>query len=155
MSNSPRRRRARGMTLIEMVVAIVILGVGLTGVLLALSSVTRGSADPLVAQQLLAIAEEMLEEIELKPYAALANTAPVAHARDTFNDVLDYNGYTTSGQIYTIDGTPIASLAGYSLRVQAQSAALAGVAAALRIDVTVSRGSTSLTLSGWRTGFAS
>ena len=143
------------MTLIEMVIAIVILGVGLTGVMLALSTVTRGSADPLVAQQLLAIAEEMLEEVELKPYAVAANAAPAAHARNTFNDVLDYNGYTASGQIYTIDGTAIPSLAGYSLRVQVQAAALAGVAEALRIDVTVSRGSTSLTLSGWRTGFAS
>ena len=151
----PRRPAQRGMTLIEIVLAIVVLGVGLAGVLIAFSTVTRGSADPVVAQQMLAIAEEMLEEIELKPYAAAANTAPAACARNTYNDVLDYNGYTTSGQVCTIDGSAIPSLAGYSVRVQVQAGTLVGVGAARRIDVTVTRGTSSLTLTGWRTDFAS
>ena len=154
-SESRGRRTQRGMTLIEIVLAIVILGVGLAGVLLAFSTVTRGSADPVVAQQMLAIAEEMLEEIELKPYAAAANTAPAACARNTYNDVLDYNGYATSGQVCTIDGSAIPSLAGYSVRVQVQAGVLVGVGAARRIDVTVTRGTNSLTLTGWRTDFAS
>jgi len=152
MSNKATQR---GFTLIEMIIAIVVLGIGLTGVLIAFSTVARGSADPMIAQQMLAVAEEMLEEIQLKPYAAAANTAPAVCARDTYNDVRDYNGYTTNGQICSIDGTPIASLAGYSVQVQVQPAALAGVAAALRIDVTVTRGTDTLTLTGWRTDYAS
>ena len=157
-SKAPRncnRNRQRGLSLIEMMLAIVVLGVGLAGVLLAFSTVTRGSADPLITQQMLAIAEEMLEEIQLKPYAVSVNPAPAACARDTFNDVLDYNGYATTAGICTIDGTPIPSLADYSVQVRVQAAPLAGVGAALRIDVTVTRGSNKLTLTGWRTDFAS
>lgn len=155
MSNKPGRQTQRGFTLIELVLAIVVLGVGLAGVLIAFSTVTRGSADPVVAQQMLAIAEEMMEEIQLKPYAAAANVAPAACARNTWNDVLDYNGYATSGQICTIDGTAIPSLAGYSVQVTVAAATLAGVGAARRINVTVTRGTSSFTLTGWRTDFAS
>jgi len=163
MSNERRRMRPRccgrdlqqGLTLIEMMVAIVILGVGLAGVLLAFSTVTRASADPVINEQMLAIAEELLEEIELKPYAVSANAAPAPCARNTFNDVLDYDGYTSASGICTIDGTPIPSLATYTVQVSVQPGALAGLGAARRIDVTVTHGSSSLTLTGWRTDFAS
>jgi MSHA pilin protein MshD len=137
-----------------MLIAIVVVGVGLAGVLLAFSTLARGSADPVVHQQMMAIAEELMEEAQAKPYAAAANAAPAGCARDSFNDVADYNGYATSGQICTVDGTAVPALAGYSAAVSVAASTLDGVAA-LRIRVTVNRGGQTLVLTGWRTDYAS
>ena len=151
-----RRSQAQGgFTLVEMILAIVVLGVGLAGVMLAFSIAVGRSADPVINQQMLAIAEEMIEEIQLKPYTVAANTAPAGCARDTYNDVADYNGYATSGQICTVDGTAVGALAGYSVSVSVASGTLGGVGNAKRIVVTVSRGSQSLSLVGWGTDYAS
>jgi len=152
---SASHRRQAGFTLVEMIVAIVILGIGLAGVAVAFSVAIGRSADPVIHQQMLAIAEEMIEEVQLKPYAAAANSAPAGCARDTYNDVSDYNGYASSGQICTVDGVAVSALSGYSVNVGVATATLSGVAAAKRITVTVTRGTSSLTLIGWRTDFAS
>ncbi|MEY2653254.1 MAG: hypothetical protein RLZZ524_281 [Pseudomonadota bacterium] len=150
-------RRSRGLTLVELVLAMVVIGVGLAGVMLAYSTVSRGSADPLVQRQMQAIAEELIEEIALKPYAAAPHDPPSTDcARDTWNDIGDYAGYATTGRICSIDGLPIAALAGYSVRVAIEPVALGGISAARRISVTVSRsGSADLTLRTWRTDYAS
>ena len=145
----------RGMTLIELVLAIVVISVGLAGVMLAFSMSVRNSADPVVQRQMSVIADEMLEEITLKPYAQQSNAAPAPCARDTYNDVSDYNGYATSGKICTIDGTAIPLLTGYDVAVTVASGTVAGVAAAKRITVTVTHGGTQLKLVSWRTDYAS
>jgi len=148
-------RRQRGFTLPEAMLAIVVIGIGLAGLLLAFGTVARHNADPVLRQQMLAIAQELLEEIQLKPYAVAANTAPAGCARDTFNDVADYHGYASGGSLCAVDGTAIAALAGYTVSVSVVPGTIGGVAAARRITVTVSRGGDSVSLVGWRTDYAS
>ena len=149
------RRRARGMTLMELILSIVIIGVGLTGVLVAFNQAVVRSADPMVRKQMLAIAEEMMEEITLKPFAAQPNAPAAGCARSTHDDVADYNGYATAF-ICDIDGTAIPNLAAYGVNVAVAPGALPNGVAALRIAVTVTRGGAeTLTLVGYRTGWAS
>ena len=148
------RSRQAGFTLPEAILAIVVIGVGLAGLLLVFGTVARSSADPVLRKQMVAIAQEMLEEIALKPYSAAANAAPAGCARDTYNDISDFDGYSGTG-ICTVDGVAIAALANYSMRVAVTAGTLAGVAAAKSITVTVTSGAESLSLVGWRTDYAS
>ena len=60
--------RQRGISLVELIMFIMIVSVALAGILLVMNTVTRGSADPIVHKQALAIAESMLEEVELMPF---------------------------------------------------------------------------------------
>ena len=70
--------RARGISLIELVMFIVIVGLALAGVLLVMSTTTKSSADPLVRKQALAAAESLLEEIELQAFTYCLPTDPLA-----------------------------------------------------------------------------
>jgi MSHA pilin protein MshD len=160
MCNRPWQRpwraplRQRGFTLPEAILAIVVIGIGLAGLLLAFGQVARHGADPVLRQQMLAIAQELLEEIQLKPYAAEANAAPAGCARDTYNDIADYHGYSSTG-ICSIDGVVIPALANFNVSASVAAGTLAGVGAARRITVTVQHAGESLALVGWRTDYAS
>ena len=151
--------KTAGMTLIELIVSIVIVGIGLAGVLLTFTTTVRHSADPMVRKQMSAIADEMMEEILLKPFAVSAPNPPFAGcARQTYNDVRDYNGYSSVG-ICDIDGATV--LTGYNISVSvsppaALPATLSGVAASdqLTVRVTVTHEGESYALTGWRTCYA-
>ena len=60
--------RARGLSLIELIVFIVIISISVVGVIGALSLSARSSADPMIQKQALAIAEAVLEEVHLQPF---------------------------------------------------------------------------------------
>lgn len=61
-------RDERGVSLVELVVFIVVVGVAVAGVIAAMSIATRASADPMIQKQALAIAEAVLEEAQLQPF---------------------------------------------------------------------------------------
>lgn len=62
-------RFQRGLTLIELIVFVVVVGVALAGTLLVLDQTTRNSADPMVTKQLLSAAEALLEEVQSQPFS--------------------------------------------------------------------------------------
>jgi MSHA pilin protein MshD len=72
------RHNQRGISLVELIMFIVIVSVALAGILLVMNTVTRGSADPLIHKQSLAIAESLLEEVELMPFTYCDPDDPTA-----------------------------------------------------------------------------
>jgi MSHA pilin protein MshD len=64
----PMTVRQSGMTLIELIIFMVIVGIAMAGIVSAINFNVQHSADPVVKKQALAIAEALLEEIELMPF---------------------------------------------------------------------------------------
>lgn len=64
----PRPLRQGGVSLVELILFIVVVSIAVAGVLLVMNKVTAHSADALVHKQSLAIAESLLEEVELMPF---------------------------------------------------------------------------------------
>jgi MSHA pilin protein MshD len=113
----------RGFTLIEILVLIVVIGVALAGVLLVFQNTVRGSADPQVRKQALAIAEAMLDEVLLTSYSPVAGGG----TRANFNDIDDYAipaAYTTApGGMTDLQGVAVPGLANYNVTVTVAPAA--------------------------------
>jgi MSHA pilin protein MshD len=182
MSTRPGPSRQRGLSLIELVLFIVIVAVGLAGILAVLNNTTRRSADPLPIKQAVAIAEALLDEVQLAAFtwcdpddanvltatsaavsatgcataAGVEGIGPEAGDARPFDNVSDYNGFAMAG-ITDLTGAAITGLAAYSASVTVAAAALGAVpaGAALLITVTVTGpGNTSVSLSGYRTRYA-
>jgi len=72
MSTEPRRSnrtRQRGVTLIELILFIMIVGVALTAIVGVMNFTTSHSADPVRRKQALMLAEAFLEEVELAKFS--------------------------------------------------------------------------------------
>ncbi len=155
-------RRARGFTLIELVVTLVVIGIAATALLSVFTSTVRGSADPVIQQQATTIAEAYVEEILLQAFAdptapeqGAASTEAGETSRALFDDVQDYNHLGTT-QVRDQNNNPIAALAAYSVTVSVTGAALDTVpaTASMRIRVTVSHPAiTPITLVAYRTNY--
>jgi MSHA pilin protein MshD len=149
------RRSHRGVTLIELVVAITIVAIAATTILGALAAVATRSANAMMQQQAIAIAESYLSEIQQR-WVVDPNGTPPNTGRASWDLVDQYNGLVDVGA-HDQFGSPIAFLNAYTVSVStSQSSALTGVpaAAARRVDITVSYPpSASVTLSGYRTSY--
>ena len=179
---TPSRARMSGISLIELVMFIVIVGLALTGVLLVMNTTTKSSADPVLRKQALATAESLLEEIELQPFTYCLPTDPaaltalnasqctggVAGSEDTLpssprvssprnaSNVSDYTNFTMS-PIVDISGTAIGGLANTTASVaisQAGATFSLPTTDVLQIDVRVVSGPTDITVTGYRFRYA-
>lgn len=154
--------RQRGLTLIEVILSMVVLGIGVAFFISVFGASLQTSADPMQRKQALAVAESMLHEIAAKPFfnpsGGFSGAATQAN-RALFDDIGDYHGFATTG-VYSIDGGAIASLSGYDVSVVVTAAALGSGAAAIAsanarlVTVTVQYAGGSVSLSSYRTAYA-
>ncbi len=132
-------RSQRGMTLVELVISIVIIGIAAAALFSAIASITARSADPMLRQQSLMIAESYLETLLVADLASYPDLIP--------------SGEEPRG----IDKEPIPELSAYRVTAVAGEAELGPAGNqvdAVRIDVSVTdpAGQT-LTLTGYRTDY--
>lgn len=108
------RGRQRGFTLIEVLIAIVVLAAASAGVLLIFANATAHSADPQIRAQARATAESYMDEILLQPYADPGGGTGETQ-RSAYDDVWDYAGLNEppSDQF----GNAIAGLGDYTAAV--------------------------------------
>ncbi len=144
---STSRFHQSGLTLIELIIFIVVIGVGIAGITLTYNTVVRHSADPMVRKQALSIAESLLLEIEQQPFtwcdpqdakvatatsaadcatnnqSNLAGPTPNSETRgsttDPFDNVADYGGITN---VAASDILGANSVAGYTVTVRVTQA---------------------------------
>jgi MSHA pilin protein MshD len=154
--------RVAGVTLIELVMAIAIIGIAMAGVMTLFMVTSRNSAEPMVQEQAQLVAESYLDEILLKKFydPDTDSVCPAAEAsRANYDNVCDYNlaSHPPADQF----GTAIAELSAYRVVVAVTNAGVTlgtvnntGAIRVLRVDVTVTGpGNASVTLTGYRTNY--
>ena len=148
-------QRQRGVTLVELIVAITIVSIAATTILGTMATVASRSADAMVQQQAIAVGQAYLDEI-LQRWVVDPNGAPPNTGRGSWDLVDQYNGLVDAGARDQYNNA-IAALGAYTVSVSVvSSGALTGIgnAYARRIDVTVTRTpNVSVTLSGYRTSY--
>ena len=148
----------KGMTLIEMVIAIAVAGIAIAGLAAAFSSIVSRTSDPMIQTQAQIAAESLMEEILLKPFndPSSGTTCPTAPSgRQNFDNICDYNGYATSG-VADQSGTAVTGLENYDVSVTVVNSALGSVAASDSLLVTVTVTSplgASVVLNAYRTDY--
>ncbi|TGG92339.1 type II secretion system protein [Natronospirillum operosum] len=136
-----RRLRHQGVTLIELIIAIVVLGIAAVGILTALGRTTVLNVDPMLRAQGLALAQSFMDEVSSKPFYAPsedprfdenagANPCPGTDLNSLSSRVADldhvcayadYNATQHEGGLTAPDGDPVVGLSGYNVRVTVTS----------------------------------
>ena len=158
MPMNPRQRHlSRGFTLVELIIGLVVLGIGVTAFLNLIVNTTRHSADPMIQQQAHAIAQAYMEEVLAQPFcdpdfsttcrtscisATACATCNIAEGtRSNYDAVCDYNGLSDSTGARNYTGALVAGLGSYNVNVNVDDSAvtLSGLSSASGqlVEVTV------------------
>ena len=156
--------RPRGMTLVELVMAIALAGIMLAALMSAYSSIVGRSADPMVRMQAVAVAESLLEEALLKPFldpvTGTRCPAPPSGNRENYNNVCDFNGYSSTG-VTLPNGSTVSGLENYAVAITVSDISTGELGSvptqcALRVSVAVTSPlNETITLNGYRTDYES
>lgn len=140
----PLARKRRALTLVEALLASVVLVVVVAAVSQALLAGQMQTYDAVHRERAIALGEALMDEIVRLPYAD--EDADGEASRANFDDLDDYNGFSESGTLTDLEGTALPSAYNdftRSATVTSSSQTVAGFGAAidgLEIVVTVTDG---------------
>lgn len=168
-------RRQVGVTLVEMVIFIMIVSLSVAGILIVMTATTQRSADPMIRQQAVLIAESYLEEILHKrftdPSPGATQVCPTALpykevSRASYDNVCDYDNLNDSAGAVDQLGNTVTGLTAYNVSVTVtgnvgDATALnninnTGALRVLRVDVEVTHDDVpdfQMRLAGYRTNY--
>jgi len=128
----------RGVTLVELVIVIAVLGITAATILGSVAAVAKAGGDNLAAQRAARVGAGYLEEILARSFADPDGVVGET-VRGAFDDARDYDGLNDAGA-RDQRGLPLAGLEAFRIAVQVRPTnQLPGIPAvhALRIDVQV------------------
>jgi prepilin-type N-terminal cleavage/methylation domain-containing protein len=152
MASTRQRSNQHGLTLIELVIAIVIISISVIGVLGVLTRNSTSSAATLVRAQAMAIGSAYLAEALLKPFAD-PNASDGETLRTAFDDVDDYHNLDNNGARDQGDNL-LSGLGAYRVRMTVVNGTLGSLPASdvKRVDVRVTHAvGVDMLFSGYRT----
>ncbi|TCS41645.1 prepilin-type N-terminal cleavage/methylation domain-containing protein [Reinekea marinisedimentorum] len=130
------KAQQRGVTLVEMIIAIVIISIAAVALLQGLGQQTRNNVDPMIQSQAQMLARQYLAEVSTKSFFdpsgdprldpnlseaevnnAISDQSESSNAnRALWNNLYEYDGYSSA--IYELNGTtPVSGLSGYSVAI--------------------------------------
>jgi MSHA pilin protein MshD len=146
-------KQQQGISLVELIVCVVIMGIALAGLLSVMNLNTVYSVDPLVRQQAFVIAESLLEEIEAQDFlnaGCAEGCQGEVTQRSRFDDVFDYQGIQSTADVLT----GIAALSRYTVNISVVHPVTAWgdipPAEVAQITVTVSEAAQTFQVVGYR-----
>lgn len=147
-------KRQSGVTLVELIITIVVLGIAIAGVVGAFAVITGRSADPLNQTRAITLSQLYMDEILTRYYdestplgggrvaaadVDCATAGPEGETRPTFDDADDYHGLADAPPKDS-SGSDLAGYGGFSVSVSVSCAGNEVAAAtedAKRVDVTI------------------
>lgn len=153
-TRAPLLARQRGISFVELIMFIVIVGIALGAIMSTMNLTTRNSADPLRRKQALMIAEGLMEEVLLARFTfcdgndanvtsanavtdctVIENVGPSAGEVRPYNHINDYVtqfgqaqlSFNANGVLSDVSGTKLA-VDGYTATLTLTPEALGGVA---------------------------
>lgn len=155
------RRIARGFTLIEVIIHVIVVSIAISGTLLFFQHVAAKSAEVLEQKKITEAAAMLLEEIMQMSYTTNAPSAGRSRSNpvNPYQEVFDYSNFGPAN-VTDLSGTPLPGLSGYKFSSQvtnpASAFSYAGAAipatsiAIIKVTVTDPTGQKNWSMSAYR-----
>ncbi|MGD8574544.1 MAG: prepilin-type N-terminal cleavage/methylation domain-containing protein [Gammaproteobacteria bacterium] len=151
------RVHQQGLSLVELVIAIVVIGIAAAALAAAYVTTVSRSSDPQIEAQATAIAQSYMDEILAHDFSDPDGSPADDASRSTYDDVSDYNGLPDN-RVRDQNGNLVTALdnAGYTVSVAVAASNDLGIGSANTFRITVAvqhNGSAQVQLVGYRTNY--